>query len=169
MEARILYFTVHSASNLRDVRKIGEMKVYAKVTVAEKSEDTEVDRVNKTNPVWNKTFSFNVPELSIVQGQGKISIKIELFCKRSLKKDKYVGEVNLSLDSQCAKSCNITCVVDRKGTNYKNSDFGNLMYSSSDLTDKFINSNSSHKINAVEVGAALLSTVATVGAAALAI
>ncbi|KAM3327793.1 hypothetical protein P3S68_033842 [Capsicum galapagoense] len=72
MEARILYFTVHSASNLRDVRKIGEMKVYAKVTVAEKSEDTEVDRVNKTNPVWNKTFSFNVPELSIIQGQVEV-------------------------------------------------------------------------------------------------
>ncbi|PHU09081.1 hypothetical protein BC332_20942 [Capsicum chinense] len=169
MEARILYFTVHSASNLRDVRKIGKMKVYAKVTVAEKSEETEVDSVNKTNPVWNKTFSFNVPELSIIQGQGKISIKIELFCRRSFSHDKYVGEVNLSLDSQCAKSCNITCVVDRKGTNYQNSGFGNLTYSSSDLTDKFINSNSSHKINAVEVGAALLSTVATVGAAALAI
>ncbi|KAM3218065.1 hypothetical protein P3L10_022594 [Capsicum annuum] len=72
MEARILYFTVHSASNLRDVRKIGKMKVYAKVTVAEKSEDTEVDCVNKTNPVWEKTFSFNVPELSIIQGQVEV-------------------------------------------------------------------------------------------------
>ncbi|CAN4114007.1 unnamed protein product [Withania somnifera] len=171
MEARCLYFTVHSASNLVNIRKSGEMKVYAKVSVAGKSKCTEVDVVNKTNPEWNTTFSFIVPEINIIQAQGKIYVKIELFCKRNLSHSKYVGEVNLNLDSQCVKSSN-TCSVDRSGTNYKSSAFGTLLYSSV-LGDKIIVTDSSstsssssdqdyiNKINIAQVGATLVAAVVT--------
>ncbi|KAF3623033.1 putative cytochrome 93A1-like [Capsicum annuum] len=177
MEARCLDFTVYSASNLVDVRKYGEMKVYAKVSVEGKSQCTEADVKKETNPEWNTTFRFIVPEENIIRAEGKISIKIELFCKRSLSNDKYIGEVNLSLDSQCAKSCN-TCLVDRNGTNYKSSNFGTLRYSSV-LGDKFILADSSsssssssssqdyvNKINIASIGATILSTVVTVAVAA---
>ncbi|KAL3379133.1 hypothetical protein AABB24_000044 [Solanum stoloniferum] len=164
MEARFLYFTVHSASNLIDVRKLGEMKVYAKVSIAGKSKCTEPDVVNDINPEWNKTLEFMVPEMNIIQAQGKISVKIELICKRSLSRDKYVGEVNLSLDSQCPKSCN-TCLVDMNG-----SSFGTLMYSSV-LGEKHIVVDSSpskdytNKIGIAQIGATLVGAVAAVGAA----
>ncbi|CAN4089591.1 unnamed protein product [Withania somnifera] len=173
MEARCLYFTVHSASKLVDVRKFGEMKVYAKVSIAGKSKCTEVDLVNGINPEWNKTFNFIVPEIYIIQGQGKISVKIELFCKRSLSHNKSVGELNLSVDSQYAKSSD-TCLIDSNGTNYKSSNFGTLTYSSV-LGDKFIDVDSSsasttnqdyiNKINIAQVGATVLGAAATVVAA----
>ncbi|KAM3324673.1 protein SRC2 [Capsicum chacoense] len=95
MEARYFYFTIHSASNLKDVRILGEMKVYAKVTIAGQSQCTEVDLVNKTNPVWNTTLCFFVPEVDIIQGD--VHVVIELFCRRSLSHDKYVGDLNLIL------------------------------------------------------------------------
>ncbi|KAK4706337.1 hypothetical protein R3W88_034099 [Solanum pinnatisectum] len=170
MEARCLYFTVHSASNLINVRKFGEMKVYAKVSIAGNSERTEPDLVNKINPEWNKTFRFIVPEINIIQAQGKISVKIELFCQRSLSDDKYVAEVNLSLDSQCPKSCN-TCLVDISGSNYKSSSFGTLMYSSV-LGEKLIVVDSSpskdytNKVNIAQIGATVLGAVVTGAAAA---
>ncbi|KAF3675693.1 putative cytochrome 93A1-like [Capsicum annuum] len=171
MEARCLYFTLFSASNLQNVRKCKKMKVYAKVSVAGKSKCTEVDLENGTNPKWNTPFKFIIPEENIIQAQGKISIKIELFCKRSLKQDKYVGEVNLSLDSQCAKSCNNTnntCSVD-SGTNSESSNFGTLMYASV-LGDKFtedhINKNQMAQIGAT-IGTAMLTAAVTVGVAVL--
>uniref|UniRef100_M1D487 C2 domain-containing protein n=1 Tax=Solanum tuberosum TaxID=4113 RepID=M1D487_SOLTU len=165
MEGRFLYFTVHSASNLIDVRKFGEMKVYAKVSIAGESKCTEPDLVNNINPEWNKTLGFIVPEMNIIQAQGKVSVKIELFCKRSLLRDKYVGEVNLSVDSQCPKSCN-TCLVDRSDSNYESSSFGTLMYSSV-FGDKLIVVDSSaskdytNTVDIAQIGANLLSAVAT--------
>ncbi|MCD7446563.1 hypothetical protein HAX54_010755 [Datura stramonium] len=86
MEARYFYFTLHSASNLVDVRKLGEMKVYAKVSIAGKSKCTEVDAVNKTNPEWNSTLCFIVPKKDIKQGD--VPVHIDLFCQRSLSHDK---------------------------------------------------------------------------------
>uniref|UniRef100_A0A0V0HEA0 Putative ovule protein n=1 Tax=Solanum chacoense TaxID=4108 RepID=A0A0V0HEA0_SOLCH len=170
MEARCLSFTVHSASDLINVRKIGKMKVYAKVSIAGKSKCTEPDVVNNINPEWNKKLEFMVPE---IQAQGKISVKIELFCKRSLSPDKYVGEVNLSLDSQCLKSCN-TCSVDRSDSNYESSSFGTLMYSSVlGEKDTVVDSPPSkppskdytNKIGIAQIGATLVGAVAAVGAA----
>ncbi|KAM3327796.1 protein SRC2 [Capsicum annuum] len=70
MEARCLYFTLFSASNLRSVRKYKKMKVYAKVSVAGKSKCTEVDLENGTNPEWNTPFKFIIPEEKIIQAQG---------------------------------------------------------------------------------------------------
>ncbi|PHT60483.1 hypothetical protein CQW23_02846 [Capsicum baccatum] len=168
MEARCLYFTLFSASNLRSVRKYKKMKVYAKVSVAGKSKCTEVDLENGTNPEWNAPFKFIIPEEKIIQAQGKISIKIELFCKRNLKQDKYVGEVHLSLDSQCAKSGNNTCLVDKSGTNSGSSNFGTLMYASV-LGDKIIIEDSSssedqdciNKGQMAQIGTAIGTTILT--------
>ncbi|WMV06724.1 hypothetical protein MTR67_000109 [Solanum verrucosum] len=53
------------------------MKVYAKVSIAGKSKCTEPDVVNNINPEWNKTLEFIVPEINIIQAQGKISVKIK--------------------------------------------------------------------------------------------
>ncbi|KAL3347157.1 hypothetical protein AABB24_021037 [Solanum stoloniferum] len=91
MEARCLYFTVHSASNLINVRKLGEMKVYAKVSIAGNSELTEPDLVNKINPEWNKTFRFIVPEINIIQAQGEKLIVVD----SSPSKD-YTNKVNIA-------------------------------------------------------------------------
>lgn len=71
MEARFFYFTIHSASNLRDVRKFGRMEVYAKVSVAGTTKCTDVDCVNETNPEWNTTLCFTVPKHDIKQAGGK--------------------------------------------------------------------------------------------------
>lgn len=95
MEARYFNFTVHSASDLPDVREFGRMKVYAKVSVAGTTKCTEVDTMNDTNPKWNTTLCFIVPEKDIIQGH--MYCKIELFCKRTFSHDKYVGELDLSL------------------------------------------------------------------------
>ncbi|KAK6802314.1 hypothetical protein RDI58_000094 [Solanum bulbocastanum] len=54
----------------RSIRTI--RKVYAKVSIAGNSERTEPDLVNKINPEWNKTFSFIVPEINIIQAQAQV-------------------------------------------------------------------------------------------------
>ncbi|WMV06726.1 hypothetical protein MTR67_000111 [Solanum verrucosum] len=147
------------------------MKVYAKVSIEGYVGHTEPDLVNNINPEWNKTIKFMVPEMNIIEAQGKISVKIELIRKRSLSPDKYVGEVNLSLDhSQCSKSCN-TCLVYRSdSSNYESSSFGTLMYSSV-LGEKLIVVDSSPSKDytdiIAQIGEILLEAVVT-GAEALA-
>ncbi|KAF3665205.1 putative cytochrome 93A1-like [Capsicum annuum] len=123
MEARNFYFTVHSASDLKDVRLLGEMKVYAKVTIAGKSKYTKVDLVNKTNPVWNATFRFFVPEIHI----DNIRVKIEFFCQRSFSDDKYVGHLNLSIKPLGNKGAKYSFTVDRNDNSSGN--FGTANFS----------------------------------------
>ncbi|XP_060195228.1 protein SRC2 homolog [Lycium barbarum] len=132
MEARPFYFTVHSASNLVDVRNFGEMKVYAKVSIAGQSECTEVDLVNKTNPEWNTTLCFFVLEEDIVQEE--VPAVIELFCRRSLSHDKYIGELNLTLRPFYKGECNFE--VSRNDSN-QNKSFGTLKFSL-ELGDKVL-------------------------------
>ncbi|PHT60479.1 hypothetical protein CQW23_02842 [Capsicum baccatum] len=122
MEARYFYFTVHSASDLKDVRLLGEMKVYAKVTIAGKSKYTKVDLVNKSNPVWNATFRFFVPEIHI----DNIRVKIEFFCRRSFSDDKYVGHLNLSI-KPVGKGAKYSFTVDRNDNSSGN--FGTANFS----------------------------------------
>ncbi|KAF3683196.1 putative cytochrome 93A1-like [Capsicum annuum] len=124
MEARYFYFTIHSASNLKDVRKLGEMKVYAKVSIAGKSKYTSADLVNKTNPVWNTTFCFIVPEVDIIRGE--FPAKIELFCQRSRSHDKYVGELDLILRPFYIGEC--TFPLHRNDSN-QSKRFGTLKFS----------------------------------------
>nr|XP_018622887.1 uncharacterized protein LOC104086296 isoform X2 [Nicotiana tomentosiformis]XP_018622888.1 uncharacterized protein LOC104086296 isoform X1 [Nicotiana tomentosiformis] len=131
MEARCFYFTVHSASNLRDVRQFGRMKVYAKVSIAGKSKYTEVDLVNEKNPEWNTTLCFVIPEKDIIQ--GSISAKIELFCKRTLSHDKYVGELLFSLAPRYKGECTFPVRrndSNKSGSNECNGDSAQLTHHS---------------------------------------
>ncbi|XP_019256278.1 PREDICTED: uncharacterized protein LOC109234665 [Nicotiana attenuata] len=138
MKARYFYFTVHSASDLQDVREFGRMKVYAKVSIAGKTKCTEVDRLNETNPKWNARLCFIVPEKDIIKG-STIPSKIELFCKRTFSHDKYVGELLVSLAPRYKGEC--TFPVRRNDSNESKS-FGTLTFSHA-LGDKFIVANSS--------------------------
>ncbi|OIS96606.1 hypothetical protein A4A49_14038 [Nicotiana attenuata] len=163
MEARCFYFTVHSASDLQDVREFGRMKVYAKVSMAGKTKCTEVDLVNETNPEWNTTLCFVIPEKDIIQ--GSISAKIELFCKRTLSHDKYVGELLLSLAPRYKGEC--TFPVRRNDNSNKSKSFGTLTFSHV-LGDKLIVADSSsstkdnkHTIEIIQIGVGIMNAVAT--------
>ncbi|OIS96607.1 hypothetical protein A4A49_54111 [Nicotiana attenuata] len=102
MEARFFYFTIHSASNLRDVRKFGRMEVYVKVSMAGTTKCTEVDC-----PEWNTTLCFTVPKQEIKQAGGKISAKIELFLD-----DKYVGEYSRVLVPETSSSVDYDRIIE---------------------------------------------------------
>lgn len=132
MEARYFYFTVHSARNLIDVRAFGEMKVYAKVSIAGKCKCTEVDLVNQTNPKWNTKLCFFVPEKDIEE--GKVDAVIELFCQRSFSDDKYVGELNLTLAPFYKGECEFQV---RRNDSKQSKSFGTLKFSH-ELGDKVI-------------------------------
>ncbi|KAL3379127.1 hypothetical protein AABB24_000043 [Solanum stoloniferum] len=133
MEARYFYFTIHSARDLIDVRTFGEMKVYAKVSIAGMSGCTEVDLVNKTNPDWNTRICFYVPEKDIIRGY--VDAVIKLFCKRSYSDDKYVGELNLTMIRPFKKGeCNLSV---RRNDSNRNESFGTLKYSY-ELGDKIL-------------------------------
>ncbi|KAK4736361.1 hypothetical protein R3W88_000058 [Solanum pinnatisectum] len=132
MEARYFYFTVHSARGLIDVRNFGEMKVYAKVSIAGMSKYTEVDLVNKTNPEWNTRFCFFVPEEDIIR--DNVDAVIELFCKRSFSDDKYVGQLNLTLRPSDKGECNFAV---RRNDSKGYERFGTLKFSH-ELGDKIL-------------------------------
>jgi len=132
-----------SSSILQDVREFGRMKVYAKVSIAGKTKCTEVDHLNETNPKWNATLCFIVPEKDIIKG-STIPSKIELFCKRTFSHDKYVGELLLSLAPRYKGEC--TFPVRRNDSNESKS-FGTLTFSHA-LGDTFIVANSSSSSSA---------------------
>ncbi|CAK9158324.1 unnamed protein product [Ilex paraguariensis] len=72
MECRKFDLKLISATNLRDVRKIFRMKVYAVVTIAGKAKTerrTPVDKEGETNPTWNFTLQYMIGELA-VQNEG---------------------------------------------------------------------------------------------------
>ncbi|KAK6802310.1 hypothetical protein RDI58_000090 [Solanum bulbocastanum] len=149
MEARYFYFTVHSARGLIDVRHFGEMKVYAKVSIAGMSKYTEVDLVNKTNPEWNTRFCFFVPEEDIIRED--VDAVIELFCKRSFSDDKYVGELNLTLRPFYKGECNFSV---RRNDSNRNESSGTLKFSH-ELGDKILvvqdSSSSSSSKNFIDI------------------
>ncbi|KAG5628395.1 hypothetical protein H5410_000112 [Solanum commersonii] len=131
-KARYFYFTVHSARDLIDVRHSGEMKVYAKVSIAGKSKYTKVDLVNKMNPEWNTRFCFFVPEEDIIRED--VAAVIELFCKRSFSYDKYVGQLNLTLRPFYKGECNFSV---HRNDSKRNESFGTLKFSH-ELGDKIL-------------------------------
>ncbi|KAD5317818.1 hypothetical protein R6Q59_033140 [Mikania micrantha] len=97
MECRKLELTINSANDLRDVRRIFKMKVYAKVVIGgnqEMEKRTPVDKHGRTNPAWNYTMKYSIGE-PWLQHHGTMLV-IKLYCKRKLG-DRYVGEVHQSL------------------------------------------------------------------------
>ncbi|MCD7446562.1 hypothetical protein HAX54_010754 [Datura stramonium] len=141
------------------------MKVYAKVTVAGRSKYTEVDVVNKKNPEWNATLCFIVPEEYIVRGE--IPAYIELFCRRSLSYDKYIGELNLTLSPYYKGEC--TLLVRRNDDSNRNKSFGSLKFSY-ELGDKVLvvvsnpsssSMNYTRIINLLKIGVGVASLMVT--------
>ncbi|KVI11218.1 protein SRC2 homolog [Cynara cardunculus var. scolymus] len=97
MECRKLELTINSANDLREVRRIFKMKVYAKVFIGGNQimeKRTPVDKHGQTNPAWNYTMKYSISE-SWIHHHGTMLV-IKLYCKRKLG-DRYVGEVHQSL------------------------------------------------------------------------
>lgn len=99
MECRKLEITVVSAENLPDVRALGLMKVYVKVSLKGESKTTKkspVDKGGETNPLWNFAVDYTVSE-STVRRPG-VNVVVKLLCKRTLG-DRFVGEVKIPVKS----------------------------------------------------------------------
>ncbi|XP_071722487.1 protein SRC2 homolog [Rutidosis leptorrhynchoides] len=96
MECRNLELTINSANDLREVRKLFKMKVYAKVLIGgnkRTKKRTPVDRHGRRNPAWNCFMNFSIAE-SCLQHHGTMLV-IMLYCKRKVG-DRYI-EVHQSL------------------------------------------------------------------------
>lgn len=96
MECRKLELTVVSAQNLPDVRALGSMKVYAKVSLKESatltSKRSAVDYQGETNPTWNFVVDFTISESSVLRPE--VNVVVKLTCDRTLG-DRFVGEVRI--------------------------------------------------------------------------
>ncbi|KAK6115554.1 hypothetical protein DH2020_007823 [Rehmannia glutinosa] len=102
MECRKLEITLVSANSLPDVRNLGRMKVYAKVSIKggetkTSKKKTPVDMEGETNPTWNFPIEFTISE-SAIQHPADIKIVIKLYCDRTFG-DKGVGKVIIPLKS----------------------------------------------------------------------
>ncbi|KAH6832832.1 hypothetical protein C2S53_006079 [Perilla frutescens var. hirtella] len=100
MECRKLEITLVSAENLPDVRNLGLMKVYAKVSLKGESRTTvksSVDYEGETNPRWNFVVDYTISE-STVRRPG-VNLVVKLMCKRTLGRDRFVGEVKIPVKS----------------------------------------------------------------------
>lgn len=90
--------TLISATNLTDVRHIFRTKVYARVIIGGNKDtirQTQRDKENGTNPVWNRPMNYKIAETDVLQpGLGLV---IELYCHRSLGNDELIGQVTTSV------------------------------------------------------------------------
>ncbi|XP_071700881.1 protein SRC2-like [Rutidosis leptorrhynchoides] len=123
MECRTLDLTINYANDLRQVRRIFKMKVYAKVFdlssdtiyiddmeriqvlingIDTTEKRTPVDKHGQTNPAWNYTMKYVVGDSS-VEHYGTVLV-IKLYCKRKLG-DRYIGEVHKSLKDLYEYAC----------------------------------------------------------------
>ncbi|KAA8538527.1 hypothetical protein F0562_028102 [Nyssa sinensis] len=97
MECRRFEINLISASDLKNVREIFKMKVYAVISIMGDSQTekrTPVDKINETNPVWNFNIKYTVGKKTLQNEEVKLVIK--LYCERSLG-DRYIGEVQTSI------------------------------------------------------------------------
>lgn len=97
MECRNLEINIVSANNLPNVRNIGMMKVYARVSLKGEpttTQETLVDTKGATNPRWNFPLHFTVSESSLRKPGVRVVVK--LLCKRSMG-DRVVGKVNIEV------------------------------------------------------------------------
>ncbi|KAG8378309.1 hypothetical protein BUALT_Bualt08G0124000 [Buddleja alternifolia] len=102
MECRKLEITLVSANDLPDIRRLGLMKVYAKVHLMKGSESktskkTPVDREGDINPKWNFPVKYTLRESTVKQ--PGVYVVVKLYCERTLG-DKTIGEaVNIPVKS----------------------------------------------------------------------
>ncbi|XP_057793066.1 protein SRC2-like [Salvia miltiorrhiza] len=90
MECRKLEITLVSAQNLPNLRNLGLMKVYAKVSLEGEANTSLVDNEGGTNPRWNFVVNYMVSE-STVRRHG-VNVVVQLWCKRTLG-DRFIGDV----------------------------------------------------------------------------
>ncbi|KAK6939828.1 C2 domain [Dillenia turbinata] len=102
---RIVEITVINAKNLKAVRKESKMKVYAKISINGKpktEKKTPVDKKGKRGPTWNFPVKYSLGERAVT-AYG-VMLQIELYCKRTCWKDKYIGEVSVPMKDLFARS-----------------------------------------------------------------
>lgn len=117
---RKLEITLVSANSLPDIRKLGRMKVFAKVSIKGESRTrkrTPTDVQGKTNPRWN----FPLSESAVQQPGVKLSIR--LYCER-LRGDKFFGQVDIPIKSLFDKG-----VKAHKILTYQLAATANILYS----------------------------------------
>ncbi|KAH6799935.1 hypothetical protein C2S52_000399 [Perilla frutescens var. hirtella] len=98
IDGRKVKVTVVSAVGLPDYRITDRMKVYCKVSLNDQAESIKKSKSDKrggVNPRWNFTVDYTLTE-NAVQLPGA-NLVVKLYCKRSLTRDKPVGEVRISI------------------------------------------------------------------------
>lgn len=101
MELRALELVIHSAKDVPNVRYLGKMKVYAKVSISGDPNSelvTPVDNKGETNPLWNYQINYILADQAVQLREGTANVVIRLYCKRLLG-DRYIGEANINLKS----------------------------------------------------------------------
>ena len=98
IDGRKVRVTVVSAVGLPDYRITDRMKVYCKVSLNDQAEKkSKSDKRGGVNPRWNFTVDYTLTE-NAVQFPGA-NLVVKLYCKRSLTKDRPIGEVTISIKS----------------------------------------------------------------------
>ncbi|KAH6832843.1 hypothetical protein C2S53_014354 [Perilla frutescens var. hirtella] len=100
IDGRKVRVTVVSAVGLPDYRITDRMKVYCKVSLNEQPESMKKSKSDKrggVNPRWDFTVDYTLTE-NAVQLPGA-NLVVKLYCKRSLTRDKPIGEVRISIKS----------------------------------------------------------------------
>lgn len=96
---RDFQITVISASNLENLRKFFNMKVYAKVSFngnRKTEKRTPVDKNNGVNPAWNfRINGYKIAE-DALQHDG-LMLVVKLYCKRKLGCDLYISEAYMQV------------------------------------------------------------------------
>ncbi|XP_059629987.1 protein SRC2-like [Cornus florida] len=130
MDCTDLEINLISASHLKPVGKLSRMKVYARVSIggapmtsSSSEKRTPVDNHGKTNPAWNFTTIHTIDK-SAVQNECRILV-IKLYSKRFIMRDRYIGEVHVSLKELYKRASNgsKTNTVEyqvKKGSEYSN-------------------------------------------------
>ncbi|KAK6939830.1 C2 domain [Dillenia turbinata] len=101
VNCRIVQIAVMDAKNLEAVRRESKMEVYAKISIngiSETVKRTPVDKKGKRWPAWN--FLVNENAVTVYGAM----LLIELYCKRTWKKDQYIGEVSVPMKDLFALS-----------------------------------------------------------------
>ncbi|KZV33045.1 hypothetical protein F511_03311 [Dorcoceras hygrometricum] len=121
MECRKFEITLISAQDLENVRRLGKMKVYARVSIGSGNPEAEKwtppDRHGESNPVWNFTMKYTICE-SMIQHYNTMLV-IKLYCKRKLG-DRYIGEMHAPMkqlfhDTKTAGGSSIMTFFVQKG------------------------------------------------------
>ncbi|KAG6389270.1 hypothetical protein SASPL_150735 [Salvia splendens] len=89
---------VVSAENLDDIRHLGAMKVYAKVSLyGEKhtTKKTNVDLLGGVNPSWNFPVNYTISESAFTGDQKPLTVVVKLYCAR-MRGKKFLGQVEIS-------------------------------------------------------------------------